>query len=89
MKTATFVATPCAVACWTTGRPVRIILDLETNMNMLGKRHPFRIPYEVTFDEEGRIGILKMDVICDSGIAFYNLYQLSIYLYIKLTGVSE
>ncbi|ODN05821.1 Indole-3-acetaldehyde oxidase [Orchesella cincta] len=63
----TFVATACSVATWVTGRPCRVILDLETNMTMIGKRLPYRIPYEVGFDENGRIGSLKVDLICDTG----------------------
>ncbi|CAL8096692.1 unnamed protein product [Orchesella dallaii] len=63
----TFVAAAAAVATWVTGRPCRIVLDLETNMSMLGKRLPFHIPYEVSFDENGKIGSLKTDLICDTG----------------------
>ncbi|CAL8096700.1 unnamed protein product [Orchesella dallaii] len=63
----TFVATAAAVATWVTRRPCRIVLDLETNMTMIGKRLPYQIPYEVGFDENGRIGSLKAEFICDTG----------------------
>ncbi|CAL8070104.1 unnamed protein product [Orchesella dallaii] len=63
----TFVAAACAVATWVSRRPCRIVLDLDTNMSMIGKRSPYHIPYEVGFDDEGRIGSLKADLICDTG----------------------
>lgn len=62
-----FVATACAVATWVTKQPVRLVLDLDTNMSMLGKRQPHEIPYEVSFDEMGRIAKLTADLICDVG----------------------
>ncbi|CAL8069378.1 unnamed protein product [Orchesella dallaii] len=63
----TFVAAAAAVATWVSRRPCRIVLDLETNMSMIGKRAPYHIPYEVGFDDQGRIGSLKADLICDTG----------------------
>jgi len=36
-----------AVAAHKTRRPVRLILDLETNLAMVGKRHPYLIKYAV------------------------------------------
>ncbi|ODN02750.1 putative aldehyde oxidase 1 [Orchesella cincta] len=63
----TFVAAACAVATWVTGRPCRIVLDLDTNMSMIGKRAPYHVPYEVSFTDSGLIGSLKTDLICDTG----------------------
>lgn len=36
-------------------------------MSLIGKRLPYKIPYEVGFDDEGRIGSFKMDFIADAG----------------------
>lgn len=38
-------------------------------MSMLGKRQPHLMPYEVGFDDTGRIGKLNVDLICDVGHA--------------------
>lgn len=44
---ANHVATACAVAAHVTNKPVRVVLDLETNMRMIGKRLPYLTKYEV------------------------------------------
>jgi xanthine dehydrogenase large subunit len=38
-----------------TGRPVKARVDRDDDMVMTGKRHEFRIDYEVGFDNDGRI----------------------------------
>jgi len=45
---ASHVAAACAVAAEVTGKPVRVVLDLETNMKMIGKRLPYLAKYEVS-----------------------------------------
>lgn len=47
------VATAAAVAAKKLHRPVKLALDINTNMNMVGKRHPFRCDYKVGFDDTG------------------------------------
>lgn len=47
------VATAAAVAARKLDRPVKVSLDINTNMNMVGKRHPFRCDYKVGFDDNG------------------------------------
>ncbi|XP_035713400.1 xanthine dehydrogenase/oxidase isoform X1 [Folsomia candida] len=64
---ATNVATACAVAAKVTNRPVRVVLDLETNMKMIGKRLPYLAKYEVGVDKDGKIMSLKCDIFCDPG----------------------
>jgi len=41
------VASAAAVAANATGRPVRLVLDFQTNMEMLGKRAPYYFEYSV------------------------------------------
>ena len=38
-----------------TGRPAKLRLDRDDDMIVTGKRHAFRIDYEVGFDDDGRI----------------------------------
>jgi xanthine dehydrogenase large subunit len=49
------LAIACAVAAERTGRPCRMRYDRDDDMTITGKRHDFRIDYEVGFDEDGRI----------------------------------
>ena len=44
-----------ALLAWKTGRPVKVRLDRDDDMVLTGKRHDFRIDYDVGFDAEGRI----------------------------------
>ncbi len=44
-----------ALAAVRTGRPAKFCLDRDDDMVMTGKRHDFRIDYDVGFDEDGRI----------------------------------
>ncbi|XP_021947093.1 xanthine dehydrogenase/oxidase [Folsomia candida] len=63
------IAGACAVAAHVTNRPVRIVLDLETNMKMIGKRLPYLTTYEATVDDSGNIVGLKGSIFCDPGYA--------------------
>jgi xanthine dehydrogenase large subunit len=54
------LAIACAVAAELTGRPCRMRYDRDDDMVLTGKRHDFRVGYEVGFDERGRI--LALDV---------------------------
>jgi xanthine dehydrogenase large subunit len=45
----------CAIAAHLTGRPCKMRYDRDDDMMITGKRHDFRIDYEVGFDEDGRI----------------------------------
>lgn len=44
---ATLVATACAIAAAELSRPVRISLDLDTNMALVGGRLPYYCQYKV------------------------------------------
>ena len=49
------VAVCAAVAAQITNRPVRIVLDLNTNMRMLGSRRPHRFDYRVAASTDGTL----------------------------------
>jgi len=48
---ATFAACGAAVAANLLKKPVRIAMDMETNMRMMGKRLPYLMKYEVIKSE--------------------------------------
>jgi xanthine dehydrogenase large subunit len=50
------LAIACAVAAERTGAPCRMRYDRDDDMVITGKRHDFRIDYEVGFDEDGASG---------------------------------
>ena len=49
------LAVACAVAARLTGKPCKMRYDRDDDMVITGKRHDFRIDYQVGFDGEGRI----------------------------------
>ncbi len=49
------LAVACAVAARTTGRACKMRYDRDDDMIITGKRHDFRIEYDVGFDDEGRL----------------------------------
>ncbi len=55
---ATQWAAIAALAARATGRPCKLRLDRDDDMAMTGKRHDFRVDWQVGFDDEGRIAAL-------------------------------
>ena len=49
------LACACAVAALLTGRAAKMRYDRDDDMVITGKRHDFRIDYDVGFDEDGRL----------------------------------
>ncbi len=49
------LAVSCAVAAQRTGRPCKMRYDRDDDMMITGKRHDFRIDYDVGHDAEGRV----------------------------------
>lgn len=49
------------------GKPVRCILDRETDMRATGKRHQFFTRHTIAFDTEGRLQALRMLVYANAG----------------------
>jgi xanthine dehydrogenase molybdopterin binding subunit/xanthine dehydrogenase small subunit len=56
-----------ALAAWKTGRPARIQLDRDLDMQLSGKRHPFHADFAVGFDDAGRIRAAKVALISNGG----------------------
>ncbi|MFL5256153.1 MAG: xanthine dehydrogenase molybdopterin binding subunit [Rhodopila sp.] len=52
---ASLIAVAAALLAQRTGRPVKHRLDRDDDMILTGKRHHFRIDYDVGFDKDGRI----------------------------------
>lgn len=53
-----------ALASQVTGRPAKIVYDRDDDFMLTGKRHDFRIDYQVGFDDEGTI----LSVIFDQAL---------------------
>ena len=60
-------ATYAALVAQKLNRPARLQLTKDEDMQMTGKRHPFKFFYEVGFSSEGLIEGLKVKVYADAG----------------------
>ena len=54
------LAVACAIAAQRTGKPCKMRYDRDDDMVITGKRHDFRIDYDVGFDDDGRISALDV-----------------------------
>lgn len=52
-----------------TGRPVKIWLDRDTDMQVTGRRHPFQTRFRVGFDPRGRILGIEAELYAEAGWA--------------------
>ncbi|KAI8505444.1 hypothetical protein Bbelb_166330 [Branchiostoma belcheri] len=57
----------CAVAAHKAQRPVRIMLDRDEDMMIIGKRHPFLSRYKVGFMNDGRVVALDISLYSNAG----------------------
>ena len=64
---ATAPAAACALVSARTGRPARMRYDRDDDMIATGKRHDFRIGYDVGFREDGQILALRLDLASRCG----------------------
>jgi xanthine dehydrogenase molybdopterin binding subunit len=62
-------ASLAALAAWHTGRPVRVQLDRDVDIQLTGKRHPFRADFSCGFDAEGKVLGLRVRLVSDGGWA--------------------
>ncbi len=63
------LAVACALAARATGKPCKMRYDRDDDMMITGKRHAFRINYEVGFDAEGQIEGLEFTHLVNCGWA--------------------
>jgi len=60
-------AAMAALVASKTGRPAKVRLDRDDDMIMTGKRHDFRIDYDIGFDDDGRIVGLNAELAARCG----------------------
>jgi xanthine dehydrogenase/oxidase len=65
-----FFAMAAAVAAGKIGNPVRLALDRNTDMRMVGKRHPFRGSFYLLADDTGKIAKARYDFVADAGSSY-------------------
>ena len=63
-------AAVAALAARKTGRPAKVRYDRDDDMEITGKRHDFRIDYEVGFDADGRILGIVFEQAARCGMSF-------------------
>jgi xanthine dehydrogenase molybdopterin binding subunit/xanthine dehydrogenase small subunit len=56
-----------ALAAVKTGRPVRVQLDRDLDMELTGKRHPFHSKFSVGYDHDGRLLAAEVQLVSDGG----------------------
>jgi xanthine dehydrogenase/oxidase len=61
------IAAAAGVAANATGKPVRLVLDRETDMASVGTRHPYEGAYYVLFDADGTIDAMRIDFYSNGG----------------------
>ena len=85
ISNASVPAAACAVAAFKLGKPVsfivlwkaysmsqvRIVLDLESNLEAVGKRLPYLAKYKASVDKDKKLTGVNIKIFCDSG-ANYN-----------------
>ena len=62
-------AAMAALAAFHTGRPSRLVLPRAVDVQLTGKRHPFRADFEVGFDEDGRLRALRVALTSNGGFS--------------------
>lgn len=61
------VAAQAAVAARSLNRPVRLLYSRETDMQMIGKHHPYEGEYYVSYSDDGKIHGMRIDFRNDAG----------------------
>jgi xanthine dehydrogenase/oxidase len=56
-----------AIAAWVLDRPVRLLLDRNTDMNVTGKRHPYVGTFHATFTKKGEIKGYQVHLVSNGG----------------------
>jgi len=61
------VGAQAAVAAYKLRLPVRLVYDRSTDMQAVGKRHPYFGEYHVAYTDDGTIKGMRIDLISDAG----------------------
>ncbi|MGB0504711.1 MAG: xanthine dehydrogenase molybdopterin binding subunit [Pikeienuella sp.] len=61
------IAVAAAITAQFTGRSAKLRLDRDDDMALTGKRHPFRVAYQVGYDGEGRIQGVRFEQWANCG----------------------
>ncbi|KAG7153496.1 Xanthine dehydrogenase/oxidase-like 3, partial [Homarus americanus] len=61
------ISTAAALAATTIRKPVKIVVDLDTNMTIYGGRDPFYSTYKVGVDDQGLLQAVQATITSDSG----------------------
>ncbi|KAL7051325.1 hypothetical protein ACKWTF_004430 [Chironomus riparius] len=64
------LACACALATIKLNKPVRLVLTIEDNMNIIGKRFPLYNEYIVEVNNDGKILKLKNEYVEDNGCSY-------------------
>ncbi len=64
---AALIAAIAALVAGKTGRPAKLCLDRDDDMIVTGKRHDFRIDYDVGFDDAGRLAGIRFEQLARCG----------------------
>lgn len=64
---ANIVASQAAVAAHKLKHPVRLLYDRFTDMQMIGKHHPYMGEYHVAFKDDGKIEAMRLDFSMEAG----------------------
>jgi len=65
------------LAAYTLGKPVRVSLDLSTNMRLCGKRAPLLAKYKAGYSAAGEVQVIDMDFYADVGCSVNNCGELN------------
>ncbi|MDI4658465.1 xanthine dehydrogenase molybdopterin binding subunit [Xanthobacter autotrophicus] len=64
---ATIIAAIAALLAHHAGKPVKLRLPRDVDMEATGKRHPFRIRWDAGFDADGRLAGLDLELAAECG----------------------
>lgn len=64
---ANHIGVACALAAYVTKRPVRMRMNLNTNMEMVGLREPYKATYNIGVANDGKLNGIDMNLYCDCG----------------------
>jgi xanthine dehydrogenase/oxidase len=67
---ANIVGAQAAVAAFKMQKPVRLLYDRSTDMQMVGKRHPYAGEYHVAYTRNGIIRGMRIDLNSDAGDSY-------------------